>query len=409
MDSHSLPLVRRGIRLVWLGLLVTLSPYLVLACCKGFFGGLPGMAEYVLSWVFAAGISTCLAGIALTTSAPRESGVPRWAFGILAGSTLASVWPMAVWGADLPAAAYPDSLETLIGVAQFFVVVAFTGLLAAVCRWFAADEPPRLPGGRAGVWTRLTRNTTWLFRAGCFWLSIVVALAFVIPLAMQWLDILFILFIEPLVMILQLVLTLMAPLWAIWFIVTAVRFERACGRSAKRSEDLQEALTPGWVRLGRLGLAAGTFAIVAFVAGWLMEEPMGEAWKKRHAAEIAARSEGQWVEMEMGDSDDSGQPNALSVDDIASPMNMGAVDIPPEPPAYRAVISENVKPSATPAEGYLPADAPGVHPAGALLEFPSGDSLPPPETEPTGDVPWPVEDTPRDGDASTPDAGTPDR
>lgn len=280
---------------MWLGLLLLLAAMALMFLLDD-VADLPGMAILAVFVLFFAGLVACLAGVAMTTSAPRGSRVARWGFGILGGLSLAWIWPVVVWATDLPAAAYPEFMEWLPVAMVGGTACALAGLMAAICRWFAEKASPG--ESRSVDWTRLARGATWLFRAGCLWTVIVVGMESAMDLAFAWLGMAGLLLV-PLVMLAQIGATIAAPLWGIWFIVTAVRFERAVRRSSPRIDAAEGSLpTPTAERFDRLGLAAGVLSIAAFFGNWWAEASLAPGWERRHAAELAARAESQWVEME---------------------------------------------------------------------------------------------------------------
>lgn len=280
---------------MWLGLFLLLAVWALMFLLDD-VADLPVIAMLAVLALFVAGLVACLTGVAMTTSAPRGAGVARWGMGMLAGLSFAWLWPVVVWAADLPAAAYPEFMEWLPVATVGGAACALAGLMAAICRWFAEKAPP---GDSPSVdWRRLARGATWLFRAGCLWTVIVVGMESAMDLAFDWLGMAGILLV-PLAMLAQAGAMIAAPLLGIWFIATAVRFERAVRRSSPRTDAPEASLpTPTGERFDRLGLAAGVLSIAAFFGNWWAGASLAPGWERRHAAELAARGASEWVEME---------------------------------------------------------------------------------------------------------------
>lgn len=283
------PLTHLGVRCVNWGiqsiagiLLVTLLlPWLV-GLLPGEFGSLEKVLP-VIVWIRNAAVLAMLLGVCLTTAAPADSRVAPWALAILALAVGASLWPVLVYMADLPASFLSGPFGDFTGAAILLQAILFAGLLAALCGWIAGTEHAQT--NPIAGWEKLASRATNLRTAGATYFAGFVGLVLLnsqlIPVqALR----------DPRVIL------LVTAVFLCWGLVLLVRFarmvwavDREFARSTPRAEignRSSRALSTD--RLPAVGIVAGVIALGGLAANQWASTTLAPDWTARHLREIGA-------------------------------------------------------------------------------------------------------------------------
>ena len=287
MPAPLLPRTRRGLRSVWVAILLILTTTLLPMAVDNPPKGLK-IAVFLAS--IAAEALLC-AGLALMTASPRESRVPRAGIAILVASVLGWGWPVVVYAADLPRVAFSGLVEVFCNATPYLQPLLVTVVLARLCRWMASWESAGTTAnpGPAG-WPKLARSARRLAIAP--WVLLVATIA------MEFAAFLLIDLIGPLALILPMVTMFLLPfavlVWVIALGLLPLRIEWAFRRSAEHADEGPGDAPPApseQLTYASIGLACLAFTAFAAYA-YSSNQELDTAWEARHPAESATRRRG---------------------------------------------------------------------------------------------------------------------
>jgi len=304
MQSGSLVLTRRGIRVVEAGLASCVAGFLLLLLLPmvPLFGAAAVPAARVLrtasEWALWAGPILMAVGVFLGAAAPGDSGVGPRALSTLVLVAALGAWAPFCYAADLSATFLDGSAGHLRAFLPMVLAIGFATMLAALCRWVAAVErrdvedaaPTEVVGHDTEdvvVWEALAGRSARLVWWGVVFLLVALALDQAMPMLGS-------LGLGPREA--AIVAVIVFPLVVVWGLALVVRLLLLAGAviGAMRGE---EGRAPGadaaWLRVPpeRVGPAAwgiGLLAAASFVGDAVAQRTLGPEWRRRHLGEELA-------------------------------------------------------------------------------------------------------------------------